>query len=217
MKHDHKPFKVVPTVGEGIYISEDVAKILQLDPYKVRRLLNGFWDAYTFGEKRTKAINFYSLIEFFVYFHCRQHGMSAQRIKKYHNQLKEDLNTKYPFAHYEIRTDFRNIWAIESGNLIKGDGKQQYDFLPLLDRFLHKISYGKDKIAKQYFPLEKSHNVVVDPQHQFGQPTLNGTNIKTKTIYTLYRGGEKEKFISELYNIPLKKVKDAIAFHKQAA
>lgn len=209
--------KVVPKIGEGIYISTDVAKILKLDPYKVRRLMNGFWDAYTFGEKREKAINFLGLIEFFVYFHCRENKMSAQRIKKFHEQLSSDLNTPYPFAHYHIRTDFKNMWAEESGNLLKADGKHQYDFLSILDDFLHRISYGDNKLASEFYPLHKSNSVVIDPMNQFGQPIIKGTNIKTKTIFTLHKGGEKDKFISELYGIPVKAVKDAIAFHKQAA
>lgn len=205
-----------PVLGEGIFISTDVAKILNLNPYKVRRLINGFWDAYTFGDKRIKAVTFHGLIEFYVYFQCRDKGMSAQSIKRFHTQLCKDLNTKYPFAHYEIRTDFKGMWARVSENYMKADGTMQFDFVPIFTK-LERVSYGPDKMATQYYPLKNSINIVVNPQHQFGQPTIAGTNIKTKTIFTLHQGGEKPKFISELYSIPLKKIQDAIYFHKQAA
>src|SRR5258706_13789135 len=105
--------KATPKLGEGIYLTKDVAKILNLPYQKVYKLMSGFWDAYTFGEERNKAVNFYSLIEFYIYFHCRQNGMPAQRLKKYHTQLSKDLQTHYPFSHFEIMTDFKNMWRTD--------------------------------------------------------------------------------------------------------
>jgi uncharacterized protein (DUF433 family) len=207
----------IPKLGEGIYLTRDVADILHLEYYKVYNLMKGYWRAYTFGDERNKAVNFYSLIEFFIYFQCRENGMSAQKFKKYHKQLSTNLNTKYPFAHFKIRTDFKNIWAEVAGNLIKADGKTQYDLLPILDKFLHKVSYGENNMAIKYYPLGKGTKVVVDPNHQFGQPVVDGTRIKTKSIYNLHLGGEPNKRICNLYNISNDKVRDAIRFHTNAA
>lgn len=206
-----------PKLGDGIYLTKDVADILNLSYYKVYNLMKGFWHTYTFGEDKNRAVNFYALIEFYIYFQCRENGMSAQKLKKCHAQLSKDLKTRYPFAHYEISTDFKNIWAKESENLMKADGKLQYDLLPLLNKFLHRVSYGKDKIANKYYPLERTKNVVVDPKHQFGHPIIEGTGIKTKTIYCLFLAGESNKKISNLYNIPIVKVRDAIRLHTTAA
>jgi uncharacterized protein (DUF433 family) len=206
-----------PKIGEGIFLTRDIANILGLKYEKVYPLMKGFWQSYTFGEQRNRAVNFYALIEFFVYYTLRKKGMSAQRIKKFHTQMSKDLGTKYPFAHHDIRTDYKNIWSKEFENLVKADGKRQFDFLPLLNNFLHKITYGANNLAQEFHPLGKEKDVVVHPAHQFGQPIVTGTNIKTKTIFSLHKGGEKSKFISELYNIPLKKVRDAIFFHKHAA
>ncbi len=204
-------------IGEGIYLTPDVARILNLPYQKVYSLMKGFWQGYAFGDKGNKAVNFYSLIEFYIYFQCRQNGMSAQKFKKYHSRLSATLKTKYPFAHHKIRTDFRNIWAEVEGNLIKADGKHQYDSLHLLEKFLHNVSYGENNMAIKFYPLGKQTKVVVDPKHQFGQPVVDGTNIKTKSLYSLHLGGETNKTISNLYNISLDKVRDAITFHTMAA
>jgi uncharacterized protein (DUF433 family) len=204
-------------LGEGIYLTTDVAKILNLDYHKVYQLMKGYWQAYTFGDVGNKAVNFYSLIEFFIYFQCRENGMSAQKFKKYHRELSKIFHTKYPFAHYKIRTDFKNIWAEVSNNLVKADGKTQYDILPILDKFLHNVSYGENNMAIKYYPLGREIKVVVDPKHQFGQPVIEGTRIKTKSIYNLHLGGESEKRICNLYNISQDKVRDAIRFHTNAA
>jgi uncharacterized protein (DUF433 family) len=81
---------------------------------------------------------------------------------------------------------------------------------------LDKIEFDDNNLAKRFFPLTGSKNVVVDPKHQFGQPVISGTNIKTQTLFSLHKGGESLEDISALYNISLAKVKDAIAFQEAA-
>ncbi len=204
-------------IGEGIYLTPDVAYILNLPYQQVYQLMKGFWQSYKFGGKGNQAINFYALIEFFIYFQLRKNKMSSQKIKTFHANLSKSLRTRYPFAHHSIRTDFKNIWAEAAENLIKADGKNQFDLLPLLNDFLHKVTYDNNNIASKYYPLDNTKNIVVDPKFQFGQPIVNGTGIKTKTIYNLHLGGESDDKISRLYNLSVDKVKDAIRFHTNAA
>lgn len=218
MKSTVETYKAIPKIGEGIFLASDIAKILNLPYSKVNSCMKGFWNSYTFGEDRNKAINFHSLIEFYIFFQLRSHNISAQKIKKVHSLMSKELNTPFPFAHNKISADKKKrIYYEKFDNLIKADGKRQMDLAPILDGFLHKLRYGKDQIAEQYFPLENSESVVIDPKHQFGQPTISGTNIKTQTIYSLYIAGEKTETISNLYNITLRKVEDAVKFHKLAA
>lgn len=223
------------TIGEGIYHAPDVAKILHLDYEQVRRWMLGYWDGhlsdeinYVFGEKGSRAINFYSLIEFYVFYKLREQGLSPHKIKKIRNLISEELNTPYPFAKpielfVENRTkknDPTTIikrlgWYQYLDNLIKADGKHQIS-LGFVKPFLKRVEFDNG-IAARFYPLENSKNVVVDPKHQFGQPTIIGTNIKTQTIFNLHRGGETNENISILYNLPIEKVTDAIIFHEQVA
>jgi uncharacterized protein (DUF433 family) len=215
-----------PELGGGIFLISDISTILHLPYPKVRRWIIEFWDKrfgkqsgfYSFGEPGSLSVNFYTFIEFAVFAELRKEGISSQRIQKYYQSLGKKLQTKYPFAHYRISTDGKNLWYEQFDNLVRLDGKDQFDFKPIIQGFLKKIEFGEDKLAKRFFPLGgKSKNVVIDPNHQFGQPTIAGTNLKTKTIYNLYKAGERSEDISDLYNISLKKVKDAIYFHKNAA
>jgi uncharacterized protein (DUF433 family) len=210
--------KTTAAIGEGIFLAKDVADILQLPYHKVRYCMKGFWEHYTFGDDKNKAINFFSLLEFYIFYQLRNHGISSQKIKKVHTQMSKDLHTRYPFAHHKMRTDEKKrIWFEKFGHLIKADGKQQLDLEPILAGFVNRIVYGKNNIAEQYYPLENSNNIVIDPKHQFGQPTITGTNIKTQTIYSLHVAGEATETISNLYDISLIKVNDAVLFHKNAA
>lgn len=126
------PFKVTdnsPELGEGIFLTKDVSEILHLPYRKVRRWIFDFWDKrfgeerglYSFGDEGSKAVNFHTLIEFYIFFQLREKGISAQNIQKIYKQLSKDLNTKYPFAHSQIRTDGKSIWYERFGNIIKVD------------------------------------------------------------------------------------------------
>jgi uncharacterized protein (DUF433 family) len=207
----------------GVFLAKDVSEILKLPYSSVRYWMFEFWDGrfskgrdalYTFGEKGNKAINFLTLIEFYTFYHLRKKGVSSQRIQKAHHHIAEQLDTKYPFALAGISTDGKKIWYEYLENMINADGSGQIDMKKIIEPFLDKIDFGDNYHAERYYPLGKSHNVVVDPQHQFGQPTLPGTNLKTDTIFKLFKGGETKKNICILYDISQKQVSDAILYYQ---
>lgn len=224
---------IKPRLGEGIYLVKDVSKILALDYNKVYRWIIGYWSHsldndinYTFGDFDNRAINFYSLIEFYTFFKLREKGISPSKIKQLHLELKQLLKTPYPFA---IAQDYfveerrttktkkvkKFVYYSYFDSLMKVGRKKQFSF-KFMDEFLKKIEFDDNNLAIRFFPLPNSKNVVVDPKHQFGQPVISGTNIKTQTIYNLYRGGESKEDISILYNLPIEKVEDAINFQNAA-
>ena len=227
---------ITPKISEGIYLVKDIAKILNLEYSKVYRWIVGYWGHgglkedvdYTFGEFGSRAINFYSLIEFYTFFKLREKGISSTEIRKLHTKLGQTLNTNYPFTiAHDLWVENRNtskrkvkkqfVYYKHLENVLKFDKKDQYSFDFIIDNFLDKIEFNEDNIATRYFPLGLDKSVVVDPNHQFGQPTVLGTNIKTQTIFNLHKGGESIKNICTLYNLPPSKVEDAIDFHKLAA
>lgn len=99
---------------------------------------------------------------------------------------------------------------------IKFHGRGPEFYFRFMEKFFEKIEFNENNLAVRFFPLPHSRNAVVDPKHQFGQPIVSGTNIKTRTLFSLYRGGETLADIGILYNIPLDKVRDAIAFQQAA-
>jgi uncharacterized protein (DUF433 family) len=215
-----------PKIGEGIYLITDISKILNLDYKLVRRWIREYWDGsikdnfnQAFGEKGNKAVNFYSLIEFYIFYKLREKGISAQELNKAHKAMSKELNTRYPFASKEIRCEKRkrknSIWYKDIESLIRVDGKRQHT-LEIIEDFLDRIEFGDNSLAQRFYPLSYSKNVVVDPKHQFGQPVISGTNIKTQTIYNLHKGGESYENISILYDISIQGVKDAISFQQVA-
>lgn len=210
-------------LGEGIFLTSDVAEILQLPYSKVRRWMIEMWDSrfadkgsYSFGDTGNRAVNFYTLIEFFTFYQLRLKGVSAQKIQRAHSTISRELGTPYPFAT-NIRTDGKEIWYEYLDELVNANGKMQMDFKTILNPFLHKIEFGKNNLAELFYPLEKSRNIVVDPKRQFGQPTVNGRNLRIETIKKMYDGGETKKNICLLYDLKPSEVDDALRYYKRAS
>ena len=206
-----------PKLGEGIFLTNDVASILRLPYSKVRHLMKNYWHGHELGDDKNKAVNFYALIEFYTFFKLRELGVAASEIKKAHSILAKDLGTKYPFASSGIKTDGKKVWYETLENLIKVDGKKQFTIKEFILGFLHKIDFGKDNLAQRFYPLNNSKLVVVDPKHQFGQPTVSGRNITTSAIRKLHDGGESIKNIADLYDIKSSQVSDALHYYKRTA
>lgn len=212
-----------PRLGEGIFLTSDVAEILQLPYSKVRRWMVEMWDSklashgkYSFGDEKNKAVNFYTLIEFYTFYQLRLKGVSSQKIQRTHNIISKELKTPYPFAT-NLQTDGKEIWYEYLDELVNANGKQQLDIKKLLEPFLHKVEFGKNNLAELFFPLEKSRNIVVDPKMQFGQPTINGRNLRIETIRKMYEGGESKRSIGLIYDLKPTEVDDALKYYKRAS
>jgi uncharacterized protein (DUF433 family) len=227
MTSEFTKYQIQPKLGEGIYQTRDVARILNLKPHLVRRWIVGYWSgdldqryAYTFGSGIDRAINFYSLIEFYTFFKLRQQGLSIETLRKLHEELSQQYNTPYPFAtsrsyYTEKRQSKTFVYYEYMDSLLRFDEKKQFK-LDFMKEFLEQVEFDDNNLAVRYYPLKDSKHVVVDPKHQFGQPIIKGTNIKTQTLYNLFIGGEQIESICLLYNLSKEQIADAIAYHKMA-
>lgn len=215
-------------LGQGIYSVPDISFLLKLPKVKVRRWLKDFWDGrlakkynekYSWGEGRDKATNFYTLIEFYVFYQLREAGVSINTIFAAHENMAKQLQTIHPFASAELLTDGKNIlYAIEDGTTIKADKSQQIALKEIIKNFCQRIDFSEDRLAQKFYPLGKKEKIVIDPQHQFGQPTIENTNILAETIYNMHNAGESNEFLARLYDIPVKNVEAAISlFDNRAA
>ena len=217
---------IQPRLGEGIYGVPEAAKILNLPLYKVRRLLKVYWnerfgkgkDLYSWGEGGATAFNFLTLIEFYVFYQLREAGVKTKEILVAHERLSVKMNTNFPFASTTLLTDGGKIlFETEGGAIVETDHSFQYNLKEIIQPFCKKIEFNGERIARRFYPLGKEKNIVVDPHHQFGQPTISGTNILPATIFSYYKGGEPIEFISNIFEISKQQVADAVEYCKLAA
>jgi len=214
-------------LGSGIYTIPDISFLLGFPQNKVRRYINDYWDerlgkklfnqTYNWSNEKTKAVNFYVLIELSVFFKLQELGVKTSKILKSHEAISKDLNTPFPFASQGLLTDGKKIWYEFEDSIINADGTRQTNLSDFIQVFCEKLDFNGHNIAQRYYPNGKDKCVVVDPHHQFGQPVIFGTNINTEVIYSMYSSGEKIDTLSVLYDISQKEINDVIQFYQKSA
>ncbi len=223
MKHTFEKNKL----GSGIYTIPDISFLLNYSQSKVRRYINDFWDerlgkklfdqTYSWSHQKTKAVNFYVLIELSVFFKLQDLGVKTHKILKSREAIARDLNIAFPFASQGLLTDGQKIWYEFEDSIINADGTRQLNLSNFIKGFCEKIDFNNQELAQRYFPIGKDKCVVVDPHHQFGQPVISGTNINTEVLYSMYDSGEKISTLGLLYDISEKEIMDVIQFYNKTA
>jgi uncharacterized protein (DUF433 family) len=214
-----------PQIGHGIYTAADASRILKIPYpkanywfkyYAKQRFSKATDYIYHFEIKNIIAVNFLTLIEMYVFYTLKEKGIRTSKIIEAHTTMSKVLHTAYPFAKEDIYVSNKSLLFGSDDQLITADKNLQIVIAQILKRFINKIHFNDDRIAKKFYPLGKERCVVVNPDNQFGQPVIDGTNILTETIYNLSRGGDSPEYIAKLYDISASQVSDAIEFAKAA-
>lgn len=215
-------------IGTGIYTAPEAARILNLSPQKVGAWVRRYWEleflndyksegqntVYTDGAGREKVFNFYTLVELITVSAFRSLNVSFSKIKNAHKIGAEVLETRYPFAKKGFMTDGVNIiHNLDQVSSVLLDSKKQLAFRKLIEPYCNKIDFDQvNLLASRYWPMGRSHRIVIDPKHKFGEPTIADTNISASVINNFIKSGESVSFIAEEYGISEQAVKDAVVY-----
>ena len=218
---------VTATIGQGIFTAADAARILKMPYpkanywfkyYAKQKLSVATEFIYHFPVRDIIAVNFLTLIEMYVFYILKENGIKTSKIVKAHTIMSNFSRTPYPFAKEDIyiNSNKKSLLFGREDQLITADEHLQTVMIQGLKLFIDKVQFNDEGIANKFYPLGKDKTIVVNPEHQFGQPIIEGTNILTETIYNLSVGGDSHGFIANLCDISLKNVEDAIEFAKAA-
>lgn len=87
-----------------------------------------------------------------------------------------------------------------------------------LDVIEQSLALGVDydtetELARLWRPREWTDEIVVDPQINFGRPSLKTFGIGTRAIYDQWRAEDGDaEGVADWYRVPLQLVNDAIRF-----
>lgn len=214
-------------IGSGIYTIPDISRILGYPQPKVRRYVKDYWDnslgkklfneTYTWKNEKIKAVNFYVLVELYTCFLLKEKGASTFAIMKARESMVKELNIPYPFASHKVLLAGRKILYQLEDLFISADATKQINLSEIIKNFALNLDFDKNNLAMKYWPKGKNNSIVVDPQHQFGQPVINGTNINAEGIFSMYESSEPVEVIAILYDLTEKQVWDAVNFYKSYA
>lgn len=213
------------TIGEGIYTAADASRILKIPyskavywfrDYAKVKLSKSTNFKYHFEVRDCIAVNFLSLIEMNVFYTLKEHGVKTKAILAAHASMSLALKSPYPFATKKLYVDGGAILFGELDELTHADATLQTVISKFIAPLVKRISFNKAGIATKFYPLGEKKSIVINPENQFGQPIIEGTNILAATILSLHKGGEKPASIAKLYNISTKNIRDAIKFSEAA-
>lgn len=212
----------IPKISEGVFTIPEVARILDLPTREVGHRLREYWEKrfskHTGKQYATdhggKLVNFYTLIEFYVFYQLRAFGVPTKNIQKAHRTIAQVLQTEYPFAHAHLLTDGKSVlFENDTADIIEANDSLQLNLREIIHPFCRRIEFGADKLPVEFYPAGRGSAVVINPRHQFGVPVVKGTNIPTETIYQLFRASETVPAIARMYEISEQAIRDAIRYH----
>lgn len=220
-------FENKPQIGKGIYTLKDVASILKMPYPTVFRWIRKYWDGtlgkkfkqeYSWERDGSRAINFHTVVELYVMVQFAEKGLKTKDVLIAHQELAEIYHTPFPFAQKqvlnEIQTDGKTVYWKKNNVLVSMDGTRQIN-LDVIQLFFKKLEFDGE-IVSRLWPMGKDHSVVIDPLRKFGHPIIVGRNIYPETIYGHYKAGDTIPFISHIYELTEKEIKDAIEYCKAA-
>jgi uncharacterized protein (DUF433 family) len=219
--------------GKGIYTLLTAAKILKMNPRKMRRWIKGYTYYKNMEYRSSKPliktefdydpddviISFLDLTELLFINTFIEYGINIQKIRKAAITASGLLNTSHPFAIRKMFTDGKSIFAEiaqkEKDTSLLDLIKKQYQFEKIIEPLLYKcIDFDKHDYAERWWPLGKKENIVLDPSRNMGQPILNDYNIRTELIYELYKTKHSISEISDWYELDKGAIEAAISFEK---
>ena len=165
-------------------------------------------------------ISFLDLVEVFVAGQLRDHGVSLQYIRRAHERLRRDWDTKHPFSKKDIRTNGKDIFACllddEEERVIYDVMSKNQVFESIIRPTLRKIDYAAitDMAEKWHLaPL-----VVLDPAVCYGKPIIEPVGITTRVIAESYFANNQNVVtVSKWYEIEEEFVRAAVSYEAGVA
>ena len=223
-------------LGKGIYTLATAAKILRINPQRLRRWINGYTYSKNMEFHSSKPlfetdyeydpddviISFLDLAEFLLIKTFIQYGISIQKIRKAAIVASNLWKTTHPFAIRKMYTDGESIFAkiaVDDKDASLLDLlKKQYQLAKIIEPILFEcIDFDDHNKAEKWWPEGKMKGIVLDPSRNLGQPILNKYNIKTELIYGLYKAKHSIDEISDWYELDKNAIKTAIGFEESLA
>lgn len=142
-----------------------------------------------------------------------------RRLRADRAELAQRFGTAHPFALEGLLTDGRHLLKeLDDASLLELGTGGQTDFEAVIKPFCARLDFDSHtKLASRFYPIGRDSSVIVDPQHAFGRPIIEGTSITTEALACLVRGGEAVDDIASDFRLEPTQVEEAWEFERQLA
>lgn len=213
-------------LGEGVYTNSEIAHLTKMHPSRVRSWFRGRSDGLGRGPIFESdyanvdgdfAASFLDLIDVLVVGQLRdQYGITMGTIRKAHRLLRQDLDTKHPFAHNDLYTDGRHIFRVIAGRT--GDPQlsevvSHQQFFIHVKEALECIDYNK--MTRHAHRWRIANGIVIDPTISMGKPTIVNTGTTAFVAANqYYANSANSALVADLFSISEQDVMNAVKFEE---
>jgi uncharacterized protein (DUF433 family) len=227
-------------VGTGLYPLGKAARLVGEEPRTVRRWLQGYswkyrddrsssgplWDLQyahdqALGEEH--VLSFRDLLELRTVARFVERGVSLRVVRATIEAAREYLGD-YPLQSRRFLTDGKRIF-MEAVERVGDDPRlldvqdRQFVFGSIIRPSLFEgIEYDRSGAAQRWFPVARQKIVVLDPQVQFGEPTIAKAGVPTDTLHDAFVAeGKDRQRVARLFGVTPREVAAAVQFEQRLA
>ena len=176
----------------------------------------------------TNYASFLDLVDLIFIKRFIDRGFSVQKMRKALSEVKK-LSKGHHFAQKMFWTNGASIFmelekkpSTNESVILELLSGGQWVIAPIITDYAERIDFSTESgFAERWFPQGRESNVVVDPELNFGSPTIIGRGIETANLYDMYLGEKKSiKRVASWMEVSEEEVKNAVEFEeclKQAA
>lgn len=172
----------------------------------------------TTGTGRRPVVPFVGLGETYVLNAFRRAGVPMQRIRPALERLDKDMGVAAALASERLKTDGTEI-LYEYGENDPTSGLSelvvirngQRVFTEVVQQYIRTITYDDGWVRRIRLPQFESVDVQVDPDVNWGQPSLAVSGVRVQDIVSRVRAGEPADAVAADFDLPTSDVRQLTA------
>lgn len=206
----------------GFYSRREAARLLHATPKEISNWIRDYLKTRPDGSEKVVgaavetsvrdygALTFAELIELRYVKRFRQAGISLQKIRQAAERGRLS-GTAFPFTGKRWATLFKKlIDARAFEDAVTGER-----FLAIAEEAWDDLDIDEQGVARQWFPLGKDKQIVLNPQRLHGAPTISNSRVRTDTIYGQFLAVNRDaRAVANWFGIDEQAVRDAVEFEE---
>ena len=149
----------------------------------------------------------------------RSNQIPMAELRAFITNLRDDLGVPYPLAHAKPFIGGKELlWRAQEraglppSEALVSEARGQYLLLPAADAYLRRVDFAERETAQRWRLLPEDSDVVLDPQHRFGAPTIGG--IRTLTLWEAVQDTGDVEGTAQLFGLKSAQVHEALAYEE---
>ncbi len=223
-------------VGKGLYTVRDVSRLARTSSQNIRRWIDGYVTRRNgrsirhepvlcsdYGRVENELVlSFLDLMQVRMVLAFKEYGVSLQEIRKAAIRAAEVLNDPHPFATERLYTDGRRVLAEITGEGRDPDlitlSQRQYEIHEVVIPLLYKgVEFNRESIAMRWWPHGTESPVVVDPDRNFGRPTVASCGVPAEILAQQVSVIGSIESVASWYEVSQDEVRAALDFERDFA